>query len=207
MGLQAVAPRSRGCDERSRSDCTQTARGAVTLTAPAWPGVGSIKDAVCHAAFGRPLVTNVWRGLVAEAIIDKALGPEWEWCSQDYAAWDFRRDDGRCLEVKQAAARQSWSAPNKKPSRGTFDIRERLGRWDDTAWIAEQRRWADVYVFAYHPRVDDAADHRDPGQWRFYVVPTGALPKQKTITLTRVALLAGPVPFKELHRAVGAALA
>lgn len=63
-----------------------------------------IAAAAADAAFGSPLVTNVHHGLIAEAIVAKALGPTWRWCSSDYSAWDFERTDGVRLEVKQAAA-------------------------------------------------------------------------------------------------------
>jgi hypothetical protein len=108
-----------------------------------------------QAAFGHRLVTNVHRGLIAEAIVAEALGSSWEWCSADYAPWDFQRMDGLKLEVKQAASRQSWHTAADKPSRIAFDVRARKGRHDGAHWVAEHRRFADVYVFAHHHVTND----------------------------------------------------
>jgi hypothetical protein len=77
----------------------------------------AIRAAAGYAAFGQPLIVNVLRGLVAETIVAEALSLEWTWCSTDYSAWDFIRSDGKRLEVKQSAARQSWAANGAKPQR------------------------------------------------------------------------------------------
>lgn len=143
-----------------------------------------------HAAFGRPLITNVHRGLIAEAIVSKALGEEWSWRSADYAGWDFERADGVRLEVKQAASRQSWHGADDQPSRISFDVRERKGRYEGAAWVPGNQRWADVYVFAHHYVADASADHRNASQWAFYVVAARELPNQLTIALSRVRGLA-----------------
>jgi len=46
--------------------------------------------------------------------------------------------------------------------------------------------FAHIYIFAYHPIMEESADHRDPRQWRFHVVATNRLPAGKTITLVKV---------------------
>lgn len=71
------------------------------------PTVADIQRKVADAAFGRPLITNVMRGQVVEAIVACALEPECRWCAADYSSWDFDRADGVRLEIKQSAARQS----------------------------------------------------------------------------------------------------
>lgn len=155
------------------------------------------------AAFGSPLITNVHRGLLVEAIIRRALPSEWHWCSGDYHAWDFERTDGLRLEVRQSASRQSWHTPNALPSRIAFDIAARTGRYGDNGtWIAQRRRWADLYIFAHHPVTDSTTDHRVPAQWRFYVVREEALPDQGTLALSRVRLLAQSVGFDAIAAAV-----
>ena len=171
-------------------------------------GVEDIKRAAAEAAFGRPLITNVLRGLVVETIVAAALSPDWRLCSEDYAGWDLERGDGKLLEVKQSAARQSWTVDGGKPSRSSFDIRPRAGRWDGALWLpqAAPRRWADTYVFAHHDVFSEAADHRDPWQWSFYVVPTAALPAQDQIALVKVQKLAKPCSFAELHATLSAVL-
>jgi hypothetical protein len=52
------------------------------------------------------------------------------------------------------------------------------------------------------PIMDESADHRDPRQWRFYVIPTTRLPARKTISLVKVALLSDAVPWIGLKGAI-----
>lgn len=153
---------------------------------------------VAASAFGQPLLTNELRGHVVEAMIALALEPEWSWCSGDYAAWDFERTDGVRMEIRQSAYRQSWAhAPHVKISRG-FDIAPRKFAWEGAYRKELTERAAQIYVFAYHDVRDDTADQRDPDQWEFYVVPTSALPDQKSIRLTRLQKLAEPVKLSDL---------
>lgn len=161
------------------------------------PCVRDILNKVSETAFGRPLVTNVLRGLVVEAIVAAALEPQWQWCAEDYSSWDFQRADGLRLEVKQSAARQSW-AVSDKPSQCSFDIAQRKGRWEGPIWIDAPGRAAQLYVFAHHPVADSSADHRDPSQWHFYVVPTHDLPATRRLSLGAASRLTEPVGFGEL---------
>ncbi|WGF90105.1 hypothetical protein [Marinivivus vitaminiproducens] len=133
-------------------------------------------------------------------MVDLALPYPWSWHPEDWAPYDFGHQDGTRLEVKQSSALQSW--PTTKPSKPTFDIKPRTGFWEGANWTAQIGRNADIYVFAYHPITDAAADHRDPRQWQFYVVPTTALPNFQTITLGSVAKLTEPVPVERLLDAV-----
>lgn len=160
---------------------------------PASSGFGKAEviAKVSQAAFGKPLITNVLRGHVVEAIIALALEPEWRWCGADYGSWDFERGDGVRLEVKQSAARQSWTSD--KPSRPAFDVAERTGRYEGAEWVAEAGRAAHLYVFAHHPIYDDRADHRDPDQWQFYVVAARDLPNVKQLGLGRISELTSAV--------------
>jgi hypothetical protein len=52
--------------------------------------------------------------------------------------------------------------------------------------VPDERRFADVYVFAWHAATDDGADHRDASQWDYFVLPESALPQQKTVSVDRV---------------------
>lgn len=165
------------------------------------PTISDIQRKVAEAAFGRPLVTNVMRGQVVEAIVACALEPEWTWCAEDYSSWDFERADGMRLEVKQSAARQTWAASDK-PSACSFDIAMRKGRWEGSSWVDEVGRAAHIYIFAHHPVADRSADHRDPTQWQFYVVPTSQLPNTRRLSLNGVRSLATATSFAELEQAV-----
>lgn len=165
-------------------------------------GADEVVAKACDAIFGKPLITNVVRGQLVEAIIAMALEPEWTWCSADYASWDFERSDGVRLEVKQSAYRQSWvTAPGTKVSPG-FDVKERTGRWEGAVFIPEPGRAAHLYVLAYHDRRDDSADHRDPSQWEFFVIPSVMLPPVARIGLNNVRRLSESVLIDGLARRV-----
>ena len=168
-------------------------------------GVADVYARVSNAAFGRPLVMNLLRGHVVEAVVALALEPDWRWCAADYAAWDFERHDGVRLEVKQSAHLQSWLSNSGAKARPSFDIRERTGRSDGATWIAEVGRLAHLYLFCHHDRRDASADHRDPSQWRFHVVPAASLPPIKRIAIGSVERLSGSCGFDELGERVASA--
>lgn len=165
-------------------------------------GTAEVITKVCDAAFGKPLVTNVLRAQLVEAMIALVLEPVWTWCAVNYAPCDFERADGLRLEVKQSAARQSWSTD--KPSKAIFDVAARTGRNEAHGWVEEYGRAAHLYVFAHHPTFDDTADHRDPAQWLFYVVPTTALPDVKQIALGTIKTMAEAVPIFMLAETIAA---
>ncbi len=162
----------------------------------------AIAARAAEVCFGKPLITNINRGLIAELIVEAALPPDWRWCGADYAGHDFEHADGTRLEVKQSAARQTWAAPTSGPSRASFDIASRSGRWEGALWVEGAGRRAQIYIFAHHPVADAAADHREPGQWRFYVVGAAMLPSSKTLALSRVRALTTDCAFDELGGAV-----
>ena len=68
--------------------------------------------------------------------------------------------------------------------------------------MADPRRFADIYIFAHHPITDESADHRDPRQWRFYLVSADCLPPEKTISLKKITALTDGVPWADLGMAV-----
>jgi hypothetical protein len=159
--------------------------------------------------FGSRLLLNSVRGEVVEEMVAMALEPEWEHCSGDWAAFDLRHPrSGLRIQVKQSAARQTWHKDPCPPPRPRFSIAEKTGRWEEgDRWVAEPGRNADLFVFAWHPRTDEAADHRDPRQWLFHVVAEPKLPPRKSISLAGVQALAGAVPVDALAEAVAAVAA
>jgi hypothetical protein len=171
---------------------------------PTCPTVADIRQKVADAAFGKALITNVLRGQVAEAIVHSALEPDWTWCAADYASWDLQRSDGLRAEVKQSAALQSWH--DGRISRASFDIAPRNSWIDGQGWINPERA-AHLYIFAHHPVTDETADHRNPAQWVFYVVPTADLPVGKTVGISTLAGLTTPCRFAALRDQVNAAVA
>lgn len=175
---------------RIRAEPARSARKATTVTT-----VDDIVRKASEVTFDRPLVTNVFRAVIAEAIVAAAL-PDWNWCSGDYASCDFRHRDSTRLEVKQSAARQTWYA--ERASRPSWDIRPRTGYWGRNGWISKKGRYAHIYVFAHHPVRTKRADHRDPRQWVFYVVETSNLPDAKSLSEAAAASLADPITFDRL---------
>jgi len=165
------------------------------------PTADDIRAKASAVAYGNPLIENSYRGMLAEIIIGEALGCQWRRCSGDWRGWDVEHSTGCRLEVKKSAARQTWAGP-KKPSPPNFDIQERTGYYEGATWIPQIGRLADIYVFAYHPIRDESADHRDPSQWQFYVVPTSQLPATKRIGLAKIVLLTPAVSWPQLAVAV-----
>jgi hypothetical protein len=86
-------------------------------------------------------------------------------------------------------------------TRGAFDIAPRTGYFSEggSKWEATPGRCAQIYVFAWNPIYGEATDHRDPGQWEFYVVRASALPEgQKTIALSKIKSIAQAVKIAAL---------
>lgn len=162
-----------------------------------------VRAEASKAAFGQKLITNSMRGLVSEVIVASALQPEWAWCAADWAGWDFERADGVKLEVKQSAARQTWTKTGDGPGACRFDIKPRAGSYVGADWYPGVARQADIYVFAHHFEHRRSADHCDPTQWRFFVVAEHQLPPQaKTIGLSVVERLVGGCSIADLRTSV-----
>ena len=135
----------------------------------------------------KPKSSTADRGDIAEEIVAGILAPlGWEYCGGAWAGWDFEHRDGTRMQLKQAAALQTWKAPKEiRPTR--FGIKLQTGYWANGAdWTPAPAptRYAAIYIFAWHDVTDKkTCDHADPAQWRFYVVPTTELPDTNTLTL------------------------
>lgn len=149
------------------------------------------------AMFSGPVMQNSLRSMYVEEQVGVLLGSRWRSVGADWAGWDFESLDGVRLEVKQSAAKQSWS--QSRASRGSFDIAPRTGRYDGAVWVPGEGRAADIYLLAWHGRADEHCDQRDEAQWEYYLVAARSLPaRQKTIALSRVQQLANPVAATEV---------
>ena len=156
--------------------------------------------------YNQPLMANVRRGGYVECMIALALGGVWRLPSGVWNDWDVEHTaTGTWMEVKQGAAQQAPSPGyDGKTSQPSFSIAPKQGYWNPD-WIAldPPRRTADLYVFAWHPVVGVAADHRRADQWEFYVVCESALPPdQKGISLNPIKNLAQAVTYDDLAGAV-----
>ena len=145
-----------------------------------------IIETLVDAHYRKRLINNAHRADYVEAMIALALDERWRLVSRDWdwAPWDLEREDGVRLEVKQSAAVQPWNTHDPRDNR-SFDIALRNGYWDyESRWHPGKARYADIYLFAWHPELDHSiADHRCPGQWRFFLIPEYKLPVQKSISL------------------------
>jgi hypothetical protein len=159
----------------------------------------------CFASFGRAFVVNHLRSQIVEVIVGEALGPTWKWTAADWAGWDFESADGTTkLEVKQSAAKQTWTKEGDPVSKASFDIAARKGHYVGNKLILDARRFAAIYIFAHHPVTDTSADHRDPHQWQFYVVSETLLipATRKTIALSVIRKMVVAVDFVGLAERV-----
>ena len=166
--------------------------------------------ATVFSRYNRPVMNNIQRGDYVECLVAALLGPEWTlpWTEgYDWAPWDLKHVSKVKIEVKQAAACQTWPKKDEcslaKPPR--FDIAPRKGYWAlDGEWIPKPGRQAGIYIFAWHPEPCKAlADHRAPEQWIFYVIQTKRLPpKQRSIGLAWIEGRTRKVRSGSLARAV-----
>ena len=145
--------------------------------------------------FNQRVMSNLIRPHYVERLVVHCLGDPWHHVGGEWAGWDIEnRHTLARLEVKQSAARQTWTdGPSRKglPTRPIFDIAERTGYFTNggAVWVKSAGRPADLYVFAWHagflPEVD--VDHRSPDQWEFYILPEAELPQNgKSIGLESI---------------------
>ena len=159
--------------------------------------------------YDRPVMNNVHRAEYGECMVAELLEPNWvlPWMDgYDWAPWDLHDGSGMKIEIKQSAALQTWQAGRGEQARSPrFDIAPRKGYWTaDATWIDNPARPANIYVFAWHPEMEESvADHRSPGQWKFFVVPSDRLPpEQRSIGLAGLKRLAEAVGFESLASTV-----
>jgi hypothetical protein len=149
--------------------------------------------------YGTPIIRNDVRGELVEEIVAMALEPEWQACGGDWASCDLKRvSDGLRLQVKQSAALQSWTIPEGPKPKPCFSIKSKKYRWEGPLRFDDAGRQADIFIFAWHDRIDGSADHRDPDQWQFFVVAERDLPDQKTISLSVLCKLAQSISVDAL---------
>ncbi len=152
--------------------------------------------------YDRKVMNNVFRAQYIECLVVEVLGKDWKLTwerGHDWAPWDIESLSGDYrIEIKHSAARQTWHDSNSKPAKPNFDIRFRKGYWTkESKWVEETGRHASIYVFAWHGEMDEGkADHREPAQWEFYVVPTEELPDQKSIGLRALQESWRPIGFE-----------
>ena len=155
--------------------------------------------------FDKPIIQNDLRGIYAEALVSELVGRDWQNVGSAWSGWDLEHTDGTRLEVKNSAARQSWSTPESKTLLARFKIGAPKGHWENGSnWVNSIGRLADAYIFAWHGDETDTADHRDAGQWEFFVVRSDRLPEQSYIGLNPLRRIASSVGASALRSRVEA---
>jgi hypothetical protein len=158
------------------------------------PKCNEIVSDVCSRYIDKPIILNVFRAHVVEAIVIRALGSTYR-LTDGWEGWDVEHTEtGWRLEIKQSAAKQSWHVDDVVTKRAVFDIAPRTGEYRDQIWVAydSPKRAANSYLFAWHQTVGMECDHRDALQWKFYLLDARLLPVgQKTISLESIRRLTG----------------
>lgn len=140
---------------------------------------------------GSDLLSNVWRGVLAEFLVARALDLTHK-PRVESDAYDLETRTGVTVEVKSSAYVLVAGANAAPPAKVRFDIRPRewvyYATTNESRKLPEPQRLADVYVFCVLGREDLAADDTDPldiDQWAFYVIARALLDRkartQKTI--------------------------
>lgn len=152
------------------------------------------------------LIDNLMRGVLAEYIVALDLGTA-DGLRVQWDPYDLRTKQGIKIEVKSAAYLQSWG--QREHSRVSFGIQPTYAYDGETnEFDPEQKRQADVYVFAFLKHEDKTSlNPLDLEQWEFYVLRSAVLdervPTQKRISLGTLKRL-GPlrVGFGEIAGAI-----
>ncbi len=175
-----------------------------------------VVERLVQQLYEQPIIDNVDRGVYVQYLIELALRERdrvWE-CMPGWSMWDLEHKRSRArIEVKQSSRRQTWSVGSQNlKSAPRFNIAPTKWYWDNeigNPLETELQRWADLYIFAYHPESDeDVADHRRPDQWEFYLVLEGKLPAlQKSIGLTFARSVGSLTKFEALADEVTRAIA
>ena len=139
-------------------------------------------------AFDQPLIDNALRGYWCEYMVAEALGPACRHVGGGWHAWDLEVGSGRAddpvirIQVKNSARLQTWHRGGAMRSDPSFTLTyRRRPAYFDRDWAGvpceEEGFLCDLYLLCLHDETDETvADHRDPAQWQFFVVPvTGPL--------------------------------
>lgn len=152
------------------------------------------------------LMSNTFRGRVAEFLVAQALGVA-SASRDEWSPWDLTTAEGTTVEVKSSAYIQSWA--QRTLSTPSFDIApKRFWSAETNTMDANPKRHAAVYVFSLLAHTErPTVEPLDVRQWEFFVVPTRALdqalPTQKRIQIPGLAKLgARACSFEEIPGAV-----
>jgi len=144
----------------------------------------SVKARFFRDAFGTHLLDNTVRGLWCEFMIAEALGPECSAVGLGWHPWDLQIGPDAAsmperirIQIKNSAALQSWNVASGTRTKCSYSLTWRRPPAYFSAYFPhtpceDAGFLCDVFVLCHHPVEDpERADHRDPTQWRFFLVP------------------------------------
>ena len=135
--------------------------------------------------FAQRLMDNTFRGIWCEYMVAEALGPDCKNVGAGWHPWDLQIGDSTArypdrirLQAKNSARLQFFNAVKKKGSKCEFNlvIRKRPFYFEennpDGVYCEDFGFLCEAYVLCLHDETDwDRADHGDPSQWKFFVLP------------------------------------
>lgn len=143
-----------------------------------------IKERFYEEVFSNPLIENSLRGYWCEMMVAEALGRKCRIVGREWHPWDLQigPDQGKFperirIQVKNSARLQTWNVRSGKISDCMYNItyRKRPDYFerDNVGVECEPSGFlCDIYVLCHHSESDpDRADHRDPSQWEFFLLP------------------------------------
>jgi hypothetical protein len=144
----------------------------------------TIKSRFFNEAFADPLMDNTMRGYWCEFMLAEALGESCKTVGLGWHPWDLQIGDESeayparlRIQVKNSARLQPWNRQTGKVSNCKYSLKWRKRpeyfEIDNPNVPCEPEGFmCDLYILCHHPVEDfKIADHRDPQQWRFYVLP------------------------------------
>lgn len=148
------------------------------------PSVSAIRRRVVDEFLAARLLDNNLRGYWCEAMVAEAIGPACKIVSGGWHAWDLQigPDAGVFprrlrIQVKNSTRLQSWNVATGKPSETIFQLTWRrrpyyFARDFPGVPCEETGFMCDLFILCHHPvEIGSDADHRDPEQWEFYLLP------------------------------------
>ncbi len=134
--------------------------------------------------FAHRILENSFRGYWCEYMIAEALGPTVRAVGLGWNAWDLQIGDDKSefpdrirIQVKNSAARQSWHTQSSPISKSVFHLsyRKRPFYFEDQnpgVHCEEIGFMCELFVLCFHDGEDiDSVDQREPGEWKFYLLP------------------------------------
>lgn len=105
--------------------------------------------------YEQKVLSNRMRPLYVERLLARLLGGNWKCVGGDWSGWDLEDAGGLRIEIKQSAARQTWTdGPTRKgnATKPIFDIEERAGV---RTWRRPCRHWCRILSACLAPAPRD----------------------------------------------------